>query len=254
MEKRKSMQQIQKAAQKEKRSGSKKAIRLAAFDLDGTLAPLGRGINSGTLRLLRQLEKRGVRIAVCSGKPTYYLCALMRQAGLRRPILAGENGAVICEGVDLPPREFYFLPCEKEAKPALCRIKEKLDALIPDLWYQPNLVALTPFWKNEREFRLIADLLERERPHLEQIEVYRHSDSFDLIPKGIDKGAALRYISARYGIDASRTAAVGDGENDYPMFAYAGFAIGLGAVEENKADACVKDIKQALKLLKKRAF
>ena len=87
-----------------------KELRLAVFDLDGTLAPLGRGICPEDLQALRRLEARGVRIAVCSGKPTYYLCGFLRQAELRDPILVGENGAVIQMGVDLPPRAFYRLP------------------------------------------------------------------------------------------------------------------------------------------------
>ena len=47
----------------------KHALRLAALDLDGTLAPVGRGIAPQTVRMLRELEARGVRIALCSGKP-----------------------------------------------------------------------------------------------------------------------------------------------------------------------------------------
>ena len=77
-------------------------IRLAVFDLDGTLAPLGKPVAPETVALLHQLENTGVRIALCSGKPTYYLCGFARQLGLADPILVGENGAVIQLGVDLP--------------------------------------------------------------------------------------------------------------------------------------------------------
>ena len=83
--------------------------RLVVFDLDKTLCPLGKGIADENLAMLRALEKTGVRIAICSGKPTYYLCGLMRQVGLERPVLVGENGAVIQFGVDLPPREYEVL-------------------------------------------------------------------------------------------------------------------------------------------------
>ena len=69
--------------------------KLLVFDLDGTLAPVGKPMADDTLGLLRSLEKAGYRIAVCSGKPTYYLCGLLRQAGLDAPVLIGENGAVL---------------------------------------------------------------------------------------------------------------------------------------------------------------
>ena len=38
------------------------------FDLDSTLAPLGRGIGKKELELLRKIEKTGVRVAIASGK------------------------------------------------------------------------------------------------------------------------------------------------------------------------------------------
>ena len=138
-----------------------KELRLAVFDLDGTLAPLGRGICPEDLQALRRLEARGVRIAVCSGKPTYYLCGFLRQAELRDPILVGENGAVIQMGVDLPPRAFYRLPYPAQVREALRFLRGQLEALLPDLWYQPNLVGLTPFPRTEAEFDCIAALLER---------------------------------------------------------------------------------------------
>ena len=92
-----------KARERRETMGKTHALRLAALDLDGTLAPVGRGIAPQTVRMLRELEARGVRIALCSGKPVYYLCGLLRQVELRRPLLLGENGAVFQEGIDLPP-------------------------------------------------------------------------------------------------------------------------------------------------------
>ena len=82
-------------------------IKLAVFDLDDTLAPVGRGIAEHDLKRLKELEDMGVRIALSSGKPTYYLCGLLRQLGLKRPIMIGENGIVIQFGVDLPPKKYY---------------------------------------------------------------------------------------------------------------------------------------------------
>ncbi|MBQ3002547.1 MAG: HAD hydrolase family protein, partial [Clostridia bacterium] len=48
--------------------------KVLVFDLDGTLAELGKGITQENIQKLFQLESMGYRIAVCSGKPTYYLC------------------------------------------------------------------------------------------------------------------------------------------------------------------------------------
>ena len=70
-----------------------KQQKLIVFDLDRTLADIGAGILPADIEALKALERKGARIAICSGKPTYYLCGFMRQVGLEQPILVGENGA-----------------------------------------------------------------------------------------------------------------------------------------------------------------
>ena len=138
-------------------------IRLMVFDLDNTLAELGKGIVGEDLILLKKIENLGVDIAVCSGKPTYYLCGFMRQVGLKRPILVGENGAVIQFGVDLPPREFYVLPYSEDAKNTLSFLKKKIEEVLPDIWFQPNLAGVTPFPATKEEFDTITKCLEEEK-------------------------------------------------------------------------------------------
>ena len=67
--------------------------RLLVFDLDGTLAQVGKGMLPEDIEKLLSLEKEGYTIVICSGKPSYYLCGFARQIGLANPILVGENGA-----------------------------------------------------------------------------------------------------------------------------------------------------------------
>ena len=57
-------------------------LKIAVFDLDGTLCAVGKSIQPKTLALLRKLQDKGVQIAISSGKPIYYLCGTARQAGL----------------------------------------------------------------------------------------------------------------------------------------------------------------------------
>ena len=226
-------------------------IRLAVFDLDGTLAPLGKPAAPETVALLRQLEEAGVRIALCSGKPTYYLCGFARQLGLADPILVGENGAVIQFGVDLPPREYRVLPYSQAAKQGLRHLRREIEAILPGLWYQPNEVGLTPFPATPEEFDQIADCVERNREYLKDVEVYRHGDSFDITPKGISKATGLAYLAHWLGISAAEAAAVGDGVNDYPMFAWAGLALGVHVGEPDRVYRNFDSPAEALRYLLK---
>ena len=67
---------------------------LVVFDLDGTLAKVGDASTAETVALLHRIRETGARIALSSGKPTFYLCAFARQLGLQDAVLVGENGSV----------------------------------------------------------------------------------------------------------------------------------------------------------------
>lgn len=224
-------------------------IKLIVFDLDNTLAEHGQGIVASNVEKLKKLEKKGINIAICSGKPVHYLSGFMRQVGLNKPFLLGENGAVLQVDVKLPPKELYILPYSNQAKESLRFIKEKIDAKLPDIWYQPNMVGVSPFPKCEEEFAIIAELLQENVKNLQDINVYRHVDCFDIIPTGVDKGAGVRLLAQKLNLIPEEIVAVGDGENDYPMFEYAGTAIGVKVKEEDKVDKNFGTIAEVLDYL-----
>lgn len=220
--------------------------KLVVFDLDGTLAPIGRPISAQTLESMRELERRGTQIALCSGKPVYYLCGVMRQAGLRHPILLGENGASMQIGVDLPPEEHYTLPYSKAAAQSIRLIREVLEERLPQLWYQPNQVGLTPFFSREKENAAIAAVIDELGGRIVDLDIYPQCDCYDFTPKGISKAEGLRALGKYLGIGPEETAAVGDGINDYPMFAYAGYSIGIRLKNPEAVTQNVQTIEEAM--------
>ena len=224
-------------------------LKLIVFDLDGTLAALGQGIAPGDLALLHALEDAGARIAICSGKPTYYLCGLMRQVGLRAPVLVGENGAVIQMGVDLPPRAYHVAPYSADAKRSIRLLRDELERCVPGMWYQPNEVGLTPFPRSEEEFAAVEACIARLNGQLRDVIIYRHCDSFDIMPDGITKKSGLERLGRLLGILPEETAAVGDGVNDYPMFEYAGLSIGVGVKVEARVNRNFASAQEALRFL-----
>lgn len=229
-------------------------IKLIVFDLDGTLAELGKGILPENIERLKKLEEGGATIAVCSGKPVYYLCGFMRQVGLKYPILVGENGAVIQFGVDLPPKQYYVLPYSDEAKRTINFLKNKIIERFPDMWFQPNEVGLTPFPKNDLEFEAISSILEEHKDSVKDVTVYRHADSFDITPNGIDKKAGLQYLGEILDILPEETVVVGDGVNDYPMFEYAGYSVGINVKDDHKVDRNFAAIDEACSEIGKLIF
>lgn len=224
-------------------------IKLIVFDLDNTLAKHGKAILEADVKKLKKLEDKGIKIAICSGKPVHYLSGFLRQVGLKKPYLLGENGAVLQVDVQLPPKELYILPYSNVAKASLQKIKAQIDAALPGIWYQPNMVGVSPFPKCEEEFTVIEQILLDNEKDLQDVSVIRQIDCFDLIPTGVNKGAGVRFLAQYLSLSPEEIVAVGDGENDYPMFAYVGLALGVKVKEEDKVDKNFENISETLDYL-----
>lgn len=201
--------------------------KIMVFDLDGTLCELSKPVLSENVEKLKLLEQKGNIIAICSGKPCYYLCGLARQLGLNQPLLIGENGASFMEGVSLPPEIYYIAGVEKQAQLCLQEIKEKVKEKLPNVFCQPNSVGFTPFIKDAGDKRVIEQIIADNRHIDEHLQIFRHSDSFDFSPKGIDKQSGLKYVLEYYGFNRNDFIAIGDGENDIPMFNFASVSYGI---------------------------
>ncbi len=228
-------------------------MSIIAFDLDGTLAPVGKPMSPQVTDRLHRLEDRGERIVICSGKPCYYLCGMLRQVGLRAPVLIGENGAAIQLGVELPPLVRGKVPCPDGAEEKLADIQRSLaERFAGQVWFQPNEHMVTCFPHSEELFDPIADVIAGHEPEQSGLTVYRHGDCFDIIPNTIDKGAGLRELCRMVGDIPERCIAVGDHVNDLPMFRAAGLGISVGTFRPSEAQLHFDCIEEALDYLLER--
>ena len=225
-------------------------IRCAVFDLDGTLARVGEAVAPQDLALLQTLRRKGVQIALSSGKPTFYLCGFARQMGLADAFLIGENGAVLQQGVNLPPPVFRRREIPEASAAALAFLRTLLEEKFPGrLWFQPNELSLTPFLYHEEDFAPIRALLSSYlRPEMHLLW-YEHPDCFDIEFDQFDKGAGIHLLSEVTGISPREMVSVGDWTNDYAMFEKTGLSIGIRLPDPTKADFVVPDLTSALELI-----
>lgn len=209
---------------------------LVVFDLDGTLAKVGEAATEETVTLLHKIRQTGARIALSSGKPTFYLCAFARQLGLQDAVLVGENGSVIQVGTALPPTLYRKADIPAVTEKALKTLREMMEAEFGDrIWYQPNETALTPFPAYQEDFpRIRAMLKDFLKPEM-QMAVYEHPDCFDIQYKELSKGAGIRRLSEVTGVAPADMISVGDYTNDYPMFAETGYSVGIHLPDPSRA-------------------
>lgn len=200
-------------------------IRLVAFDIDGTLAEVGCPIMDRDVVLLKQIEAKGVKIVISSGKSIFYQMGMFRQVGLKDPIFIGENGCCIAIGSSLPPETLHLpipLAYTKQRADILADIMSRYAERV---WLQPNEVVLTFFFRDEETRLLLRQYFSTPHP---SVTVYEHIDSFDIVPKGIDKFVSLQVVCKHFGILPTECIAVGDGENDLPMIKFCKYSIGVG--------------------------
>ncbi len=223
------------------------------LDLDGTLAKVGKSATPETILLLEKIQKKGARIVISSGKPTFYLCGFARQMGLFDAILIGENGGVIQEGIELPPVFFKKARLPEKTAEALFQLRKKLETEFCDrIWYQPNETALTPFFHFQEDVpairKMIVDFLKPEM----QLSFYEHSDCFDVVYNRLSKGEGIRLLSEITKTPTEKMIAVGDWTNDYPMFSAVGYSVGISLPDPEKADANFETIEEALRHILKK--
>ena len=224
-------------------------IKLAVFDLDNTLAPLGKGITPSDIALLKALQARGVTLAVCSGKPVGYLSGFFRQAELDDLYLIGENGAVMQKGIEYPPAFYKEIELSAETKETLRSLHEEIFRRIDHPFLQPNQFELTVYPRSDGEWSAVNTLLREREGKMEGVEIYIHPDCVDFIPKGVTKRSGVARLCETLGISAAEALSVGDGVNDYPMLAYTGRSLGINLPDPSCVERNFTAIGDALRYI-----
>lgn len=152
------------------------------------------------------------------------------------------------EGVGLPPRHYQMAEIPAETLYRLQKIKERIRQEYPNMWFQPNEVVVTPFAGTEEQDERIGEIL--SEMDLTGLDVYHHTDCYDIVPSGISKRTGVELLCRMLDITPDEAAAAGDGENDYPMFAYVGLALGINVRDESYVFRNFKGTRELLEWMK----
>ena len=102
-------------------------FRLIALDLDGTLTNTDKIITPRTFETLMRAQSLGVRLVLCSGRPTHGIAALAEQLQLR------DNGGFVlsCNGANIidwaTGRLIFDQPLDADCLPRLLDFAESRD-------------------------------------------------------------------------------------------------------------------------------
>lgn len=222
-----------------------KNIRLIASDMDNTLLTSEGQLPPGLDERLAKLQKADIKFAIASGRPLYTLKALFPKAQ-EELILICDNGGMIAEGgkiifdSEIPAENYQQMirKTEEHAGPAVAIICG-VDSAYVGAGHDEHLDYLQTFYKDMtivpdlHQVTAVADKFTIYFPENNAREAYDHwvADTFgqnysvtvtdrmwiDIMNKGVDKGAALRFIGEKYQIPTAQMMAFGDTYNDIEM-------------------------------------
>lgn len=248
-------------------------FRLIALDLDGTLTNSDKVITPHTFEVLMRAQAAGVRLVLCSGRPTYGIAALARQLKLE------ENGGFVlsCNGANIidwttgdllfrQPLEARFLPqllelADAHELPLLtyrgdCILATRNDSVYLDEEARINQMpveVVTDFIAEASRLEggapkclipgdpeLLVELEEKMKTIFgDALSISRSAPFFlEIMAPGVGKDHSLARLLAQLGLSREQLIAFGDGFNDLTMLRFAGMGVAMAnAAEEVKAVA-----------------
>ena len=256
-------------------------IGLLALDIDGTLMNAQKQFPPVNCRALQECERRGIRIALVSGRSFELMREFARELGVH-PIMCACNGSRIEAGESGPTlAEFTF---DRACAERICRTMEQSGMYFnvysrgknfqgnphvrPSLGQRyahhiPGVCGDAGFTYEticDRD-RLWGEGLsgvykfvvmgapydpgfERLKQELKDLNLSVSSASrrnSEFMPTGVDKGMCVRFLCHHTGVDASRVMAFGDMTNDISMLQAAGWPVAMENGEDS-VKACARII------------
>lgn len=242
---------------------------LLCSDLDGTLFRADKSVSSENLDAIRRFKEGGGRFTFITGRVPTAARGVYETVRPNAPIGCFNGGGIY----DFERDEFLHLSTLPEA---FFSMIELVDREMPDIGIQLNVARRVYFCKDNEamvNFRRITGLPNYACHYTEVKEpvakaIFLHTDGerlsalaellkthpmhgafdyirseetiYEILPKGASKGRVLLQLAEILGIDAKKTVAVGDYDNDASMLRAAG--VGIAVANASKKAKAAADI------------
>ena len=248
-------------------------IGLLTLDIDGTLMNAQKQFPPVNCRALQECERRGIRIALVSGRSFELMREFARELGVH-PIMcacngsrieAGENGPTLCERTftradaervcrTLEDSGMYFNSYRRgkcymgnpEVRPSLGpRYAHHIPGTIEDPLYPYETICdRERLWGEGMDgvYKFVAlgqaydpgfNRLQAELADMHLSVSSASKRNKEFMPSGVDKGFAVRAICRELNIPQKQVMAFGDMTNDIPMLEASGIPVAMENGEDS---------------------
>jgi Cof subfamily protein (haloacid dehalogenase superfamily) len=233
-------------------------IRLAAFDLDGTLVDTDLILSPRLRQSVSDAQQHGTIITIATGREVKFTTRFARELELTAPVICAQGGLIydfledrVLHDVRLPleilPRvieaaahygwnlhfdtaDHSYLPAESNHPPILFELLRyskwsRLDDLLHDIPEQPHKFLVTLNHPGDQA-RIMSELCEVFNGQIRIVP--SHPYLIEGVPPGVTKGSGLAWLADYYQISQAEVMAMGDNDNDVPMIEWAGLGVAAG--------------------------
>ncbi|MGD1099977.1 MAG: phosphoglycolate phosphatase [Thermoplasmata archaeon] len=203
------------------RPGTGGTLRVVVTDVDGTLTDADRRLDPGAVKVVRDLERRGIPVALATGNVLPIALGLYRSLGLSGPIVA-ENGGMVYHQDDRGRDVVERLTDRRVALRAFEELRAAglpVRRLFTDRWRESE-VALEPTVSVSAVRRVLGR---------SDVAVESTGYALHLMEQGGGKLPALVRALSYFGRSPADCVVLGDGDNDVAMLQAAGFGVSFAS-------------------------
>lgn len=246
------------------------SYKLVVTDMDGTFLNSKDEISEENLKIVKELNERGILFSIATGRLDTMIKPYLRQIGNNNPVISC-NGALVR---NVTKGEFYhaqIIEREDFLKVIdICKANELIFAVYGEYTvYSESLEGRVKYFENrnkslceedkvaikvvdniytdleEKVFKVLVtndnfQLLEQVKEEINKIPGIEACKStphlLDIMAAGVTKGNALKDLAEVLKIKREEIIAIGDNHNDISMLQYAGYAIAVGNAEQEVKD------------------
>ena len=148
------------------------------------------------LNILAEWKASDKEIVLCSHKTISYIVGMLSAIDMEKLYIVAESGAFIQYGIEMPPKKHYVFPCEEVENVQMKEIKENLESVFFDMWFQDNTIGINGFISEDSNVQILDEKIREYRSKYPQLNISRKEKQIVIMPMTVSFEEALKYIES----------------------------------------------------------